>query len=74
MKVRVFQVPNCSTQNKFRFYKLPSEIPEQNSGSGYFRFRFGYSEFGFRVMIFCLALPLEGPKRPKELSWKRFDS
>jgi hypothetical protein len=28
------------------------EIPEQNSGFGYFGFGFGYSEFGFRVMGF----------------------
>jgi hypothetical protein len=65
MKVRVFQVPNCSTQNKFRFYKLPSEILEQNSGSGYFRFRFGYSEFGFRVMVFLPSPTLRGPQATK---------
>jgi hypothetical protein len=57
MKVRVFRVPDCNTRNtrnKFWFCKLLSEIPEQNSGFGYFGFRFSYSGFGFR--IFCPVL------------------
>jgi hypothetical protein len=46
-------VPDCDTRitrNKFGFYKLLPEIPEQNSGFGYFGFE--YSEFGFRVTGF----------------------
>jgi hypothetical protein len=58
MKVRViqvFRVPDCDTRitrNKFGFCKLLPEIPEQNSGFGYFGFGFGYSGFGFRVTGF----------------------
>jgi hypothetical protein len=58
MKVRViqvFRVLDCDTRitrNKFGFCKLLPEIPEQNSGFGYFGFGFGYSGFGFRVMGF----------------------
>jgi hypothetical protein len=37
---------------------LLPEIPEQNSGFGYFGFGFGYSGFGFRVTGF-----LPGPSR-----------
>jgi hypothetical protein len=57
MKVRVFRVPDCDTQitrTKFGFCKLLPEIPEQNSGFGYFRFGFGYSGFG--LWFFCPAL------------------
>jgi hypothetical protein len=56
MKVRVFRVfrvPNFDTRitrNKFGFCKLLPEIPEQNSGFGYFGF--GFSGFGFRVTGF----------------------
>jgi hypothetical protein len=57
MKVRVIRVPDCDTRitrNKFGFCKLLPEIPEQNSGFGYFGFGFGfgYSGFGFRVTGF----------------------
>jgi hypothetical protein len=48
--IRVFWVPDCDTRitrNKFWFCKLLPEIPEQNSGFGYFGFR--YSGFGFRI-------------------------
>jgi hypothetical protein len=58
MKVRVIRVPDCDTwitRNKFGFYKLLPEIPEQNSGFG-FGFGFGYSGFEFRVTDF-LAQP-----------------
>jgi hypothetical protein len=51
--IRVFRVPDCDTRitrNNFGFCKLLPEIPEQNSGFGYFRF--GY--FGLRV--FCPVL------------------
>jgi hypothetical protein len=71
MKVRVFRVPDCDTRitrTKFGFCKLLPEIPEQNSGFGYFGFGFGfgYSGFGFRVTGFLpsptcsatLSLPL----------------
>jgi hypothetical protein len=53
--IRIFRVPDCDTRitrNKFGFFKLLPEIPEQNSGFGYFGFGFGYSGFGFRVMGF----------------------
>jgi hypothetical protein len=53
--IRVFRVPDCDTritQNNFGFCKLLPEIPEQNSGFGYFGFGFGYSGFGFRVSGF----------------------
>jgi hypothetical protein len=50
--IRVFQVPDCDTRNKFGFCKLLPEIPEQNSGFGYFKFGFGYFGFGFWVMGF----------------------
>jgi hypothetical protein len=53
--IRVFRVPDCDTRitrNKFGFCKLLPEIPEQNSGFGYFGFGFGYSGFGFRVTGF----------------------
>jgi hypothetical protein len=53
--IRVFRVPDCDTritQNNFGFCKLLPEIPEQNSGFGYFGFGFGYSGFGFRVTGF----------------------
>jgi hypothetical protein len=53
--IRVFRVPDCDTRitrNKFGFCKLLPEIPEQNSGFGYFGFGFGYSGFGFRVSGF----------------------
>jgi hypothetical protein len=40
------------TRNKFGFCKLLPEIPERNSGFGYFGFGFGYSGFGFRVTGF----------------------
>jgi hypothetical protein len=55
MKVRVIRVPDYDTRitkNKFGFCKLLPKIPKQNSGFGYFGFRFRYSEFGFRVMGF----------------------
>jgi hypothetical protein len=58
MKVRVIRLPDCDTRNKFGFCKLLPEIPEQNSGFGYFRFGFGYFGFGFRVTGF-----LPSPKR-----------
>jgi hypothetical protein len=48
MKVRVIRVPDCDTRitrNNFGFCKLLPEIPEQNSG-------FGYFGFGFRVTGF----------------------
>jgi hypothetical protein len=45
MKVRVIRVPDCDTRTKFGFCKLLPEIPEQNSG-------FGYFGFGFRVTGF----------------------
>jgi hypothetical protein len=51
--IRVFRVPDCDTRitrNKFRFCKLLPEIPDQNSGFGYFRF--GYFGFGFRITGF----------------------
>jgi hypothetical protein len=51
--IRVFRVPACDTRitrNNFGFCKLLPEIPEQNSGFGYFGF--GYSGFGFRVTGF----------------------
>jgi hypothetical protein len=57
MKVRVIRVPDCDTQiirNKFGFCKLLPEIPEQNSG-------FGYFGFGFWVMIF-LPSPIQAKK------------
>jgi hypothetical protein len=50
MKVRVFRVPDYDTQitrNKFGFYKLLPEIPEQNLDFG-----FRYSGFEFRVTVF----------------------
>jgi hypothetical protein len=50
--IRVFQVPDCDTRNKFGFCKLLPEIPEQNSSFGYFKFGFGYFGFGFWVMGF----------------------
>jgi hypothetical protein len=53
--IRVFRVPDCDTRitrNNFGFCKLLPEIPEQNSGFGYFGFGFGYSGFGFRVTGF----------------------
>jgi hypothetical protein len=53
--IRVFRVPDCDTRitrNNFGFCKLLPEIPEQNSGFGYFGFEFGYSGFGFRVTGF----------------------
>jgi hypothetical protein len=59
MKVQVFRVPDCDTRinrNKFGFCKLLPEIPEQNSGFGYFGFGFVYFGFGFRVTGFCPAL------------------
>jgi hypothetical protein len=46
--IRVFRVPDCDTRitrNNFGFCKLLPEIPEQNSG-------FGYFGFGFRVTGF----------------------
>jgi hypothetical protein len=53
--IRVFRVPDCDTritQNKFGFYKLLLEIPEQNSGFGYFGyFSFTGSDFGLRVFL-----------------------
>jgi hypothetical protein len=58
MKVQVFwvfRVPNCDTRitrNKFGFCKLLPEIPEQNSGFGYFGFGFS----GFRLRVFRPAL------------------
>jgi hypothetical protein len=61
MKVRVFRVPDCDTQiiqNKFGFCKLLPEIPEQNSGFGYFGFE--YSRFGFRVTDFLPSPTLRG--------------
>jgi hypothetical protein len=48
--IRVFRVPDCDTRitrNKFGFCKLLPEIPEQNSGFGY---------FGFGLRVFCPAL------------------
>jgi hypothetical protein len=57
--IRVFRVPDCDTRitrNKFGFCKLLPEIPEQNSGFGYFGFGFGYSESG--LLVFCPALAL----------------
>jgi hypothetical protein len=66
--IRVFRVPDCDTRitrNKFGFCKLLPEIPEQNSGFGYFGFGFGYSGFGFRVTGYgffaqpYLELPLD---------------
>jgi hypothetical protein len=63
MKVRVFRVPDCDTritQNKFGFCKLLPEIPEQNSGFGYFGF--GYSGFKFRVTGF-LPSPTHEPQQ-----------
>jgi hypothetical protein len=48
--IRVFRVPDCDTritQNKFGFCKLLPEIPEQNSGFGYFGFGFGFRVTGF---------------------------
>jgi hypothetical protein len=42
---------------------LLPEIPEQNSGFGYFGFGFGYSGFGFRVTGF-----LPGPTRLSVIS------
>jgi hypothetical protein len=62
--IRVFRVSDCDTritQNKFRFCKLLPEIPEQNSGFGYFGF--GYSWFGSRVTGF-LPNPTRG-----EIDW-----
>jgi hypothetical protein len=50
--IRVFRVPDCDTRNNFGFCMLLPEIPEQNSGFGYFGFGFGYSGFGFRVTGF----------------------
>jgi hypothetical protein len=50
--IRVFRVLDCDTRitrNNFGFCKLLPEIPEQNSGFGYFGFGFGYSGFGLRV-------------------------
>jgi hypothetical protein len=55
IKVRVIRVPDCDTRitrTKFGFCKLLPEIPEQNSGFGYFGFGFGYSGFEFRVTGF----------------------
>jgi hypothetical protein len=73
--IRVFRVPDCDTritQNNFGFCKLLPEIPEQNSGFGYFGFGFGYSGFGFRVTGF---LPSPGinhrwiKKNEKRMCW-----
>jgi hypothetical protein len=53
--IRVFRVPDYNTRitrNKFGFCKLLPEIPEQNSGFGYFGF--GYSGFG--LWVFCPTL------------------
>jgi hypothetical protein len=61
--IRVFRVPDCDTRitrNKFGFCKLLPEIPEQNSGFGYFGFGFGYSGFGFRVTGFLPSPTCEG--------------
>jgi hypothetical protein len=44
----VFRVSDCDTritQNNFGFCKLLPEIPEQNSGSGYFGFGFRVTDF-----------------------------
>jgi hypothetical protein len=64
--IRVFRVPDCDTRitrNNFGFCKLLPEIPEQNSGFGYFGFEFGYSGSGFRVTGF-LPSPNPTPCRP----------
>jgi hypothetical protein len=55
--IRVVQVHDYDTritQNKFGFCKLLPEIPERNSGFGYFGFVFGY--FGFGLLVFCPAI------------------
>jgi hypothetical protein len=54
MKVWVIRVTDCDTRitrNKFGCCKLLPEIIEQNSGFGYFGFRFDYSEFRFRLQV-----------------------
>jgi hypothetical protein len=64
MKVLVFRVPDCDTQitrNKFGFYKLLPEIPEQNSGFGY---------FGFGLRVFCPALIVRGVVLASPERWK----
>jgi hypothetical protein len=72
--IRVFRVPDCDTritQNKFGFYKLLPEIPEQNSGFGYFGFGVrvfrvrvsGYGFFAQRHRRFFSALLLS-PRLP----------
>jgi hypothetical protein len=53
--IRVFRVPDCDTRikrTKFGFCKLLPEIPEQNSGFGYFGFGYFGFGFGFRVTGF----------------------
>jgi hypothetical protein len=67
MKVRVFRVPDCDTRiarNKFGFCKLLAEIPEQNSGFGYFRFGSGIPGSGFGLQVFCPVLLLVAPDSP----------
>jgi hypothetical protein len=62
--IRVFRVPDRDTRitrTKFGFCKLLPEIPEQNSGFGYFKFGFGYFGFGFRVTGFLPSPSATGP-------------
>jgi hypothetical protein len=71
-KVRViwvFRMPDCDTritQKNFGFCKLRPEIPEQNSGFGYFGFGFGYFGFGFRVTGF-LPSPIHRTRKNRRL-------
>jgi hypothetical protein len=73
MKVRVIRVcgvPDCDTRitrNKFGFCKLLPEIPEQNSGFGYFGF--GYSGFG--LQFFCPVLVMGPPNAPEAIGLER---
>jgi hypothetical protein len=77
MKVWVIRVPDCDTRitrNKFGFCKLLHEIPEQNSGFGYFGFGFGFGYSGFGLQVFCPALwtgmpPAGWPGRRPSAEW-----
>jgi hypothetical protein len=69
MKIRVFRIPDCDIriiQNKFEFYKLLSEIPEQNSGFGYFEF--GFFRFGFRITGFLPSPTRKHSRLPPAVS------
>jgi hypothetical protein len=61
--IRVFRVPDCDnriTRNNFGFCKLLPEIPEQNSGFGYFGFGFGFRVTGFFAQPYWPPITLYG--------------